>query len=72
MYKIAPGSELKAKYATKSQANFQGPFLALSSEGINPKCRLRQEKQRVDKTARMGHIHPTSSFEVKFESNKVV
>lgn len=44
-YKTLLGSELKAKHATKNHAKVQGPFLAPSSEGINPKCSLTQEKQ---------------------------
>lgn len=46
MYKIVLGSEWNENHATKNQANFQGPFLAPSAEGINPKCRLGQEKQK--------------------------
>lgn len=49
MYNIVLGSELKAKHATKTQANFQGLFLAPPSKGIHPKCRLRQEKQELMK-----------------------
>lgn len=46
MYKIVLGSEWNENHATKNQANFQGPFLAPSTERINPKCRLGQEKQK--------------------------
>lgn len=49
MYNITLESELKAKHAAKTQANFQGPFFALSSKGINCKCRLREEKQELMK-----------------------
>lgn len=46
MYKIVLGSEWNENHATKNQANFQGPFLAPSAEGINLKCRLGQKKQK--------------------------
>lgn len=45
-YKIVLGSEWNENHATKNHANFQGPFLAPSAEGINLKWRLGQEKQK--------------------------
>lgn len=72
MYKIALGSELKAKHATENQANFQGPFLAPSSEGINPKCRLRQENQKELTKQCVWDIFTPPGHLKLFESNSVV
>lgn len=72
MYKIALGSELKAKHATKNQANFQGPFLASPSEGINPKCRLRQENQEELMKQHVWDIFILPGHLRLFESNRVV
>lgn len=66
------GYELKAKHATKTHANFPGPFLASASEGINPKHRLRQEKQKELMEQHKWDIFVLPGHLKLFESNRAV
>lgn len=72
IHKIALGSDLRAKHATKIQLNFQGPLLAPFFEGINPKCRLRQEKQKELMKQHVWDVFILPGHLKLFESNRVV
>lgn len=72
IHKIAQGPDLKAKHATKIKVNLLGPFLAPFAEGINPKCRLRKEKQKELMKQHVWDIFILSGHLKLFKSNRVV
>lgn len=72
MYKIVLGSEWNENHATKNQANFQGPFLAPSAEGINLKWRLGQEKQKELMEQHVWDLFILPGHVKLFENNRAV
>lgn len=72
MYEIVLGSEWNENHATKNQANFQGPFLAPSAEGINLKCRLGQEKQKELMEQHVQDLFTLPGHLKLFENNRAV